>query len=345
MSGFRISRVRRRSVVFAPTSLFCSVLILTAALSGLAALVAQTAMRALPPSRTGSALPRTWSSKETSRSSSKTVPTGAAALLPGGRRSSLLPAGAAPSAGLQTGMRVRSEAAAPARMSCWSRERRASWWFPRAERGLGVSSPTPPSNTFGAQRTAVLSSISPITRVSPSRPGVRSIVFTGATSASNFDLENSYGQTWLTGDVFGFFHGSVQSLRVRLHLYRHDHGRRPGGRRWRTRRGSTQPAIHGSFSSFRIPPPAGSGGCPRSAATPPGRGSMETPSFRSSPMKWDTTSGCGTLTRWTATRRSSGRVARRSSTGTSSTSWAIRPTTSALPEGAPGGSPSAPRLR
>ncbi len=58
-------------------------------------------------------------------------------------------------------------------------------------------------NTFGAQRTVViLVNFSN----SPSQPYTnsyaRTIVF---TSASNFDLENSYGQTWLTGDVFGWY--------------------------------------------------------------------------------------------------------------------------------------------
>ena len=64
-------------------------------------------------------------------------------------------------------------------------------------------------NTFGAQRTVVL--LVNFTN-NPTQPytlaAARSVVF---TTTSNFDLENSYGQTWLTGDVFGWFTIPVQS--------------------------------------------------------------------------------------------------------------------------------------
>jgi hypothetical protein len=59
------------------------------------------------------------------------------------------------------------------------------------------------STAFGAQNTAVLmvnfsdKIVQPYTAAT-----VQSVVF---TSTSNFDLENSYGQTWLTGDVFGWY--------------------------------------------------------------------------------------------------------------------------------------------
>jgi hypothetical protein len=58
-------------------------------------------------------------------------------------------------------------------------------------------------NTFGAQNTAVILVNFSDKIVQPySVATAQSVVF---TSASNFDLENSYGQTWLTGNVFGWY--------------------------------------------------------------------------------------------------------------------------------------------
>ena len=57
-------------------------------------------------------------------------------------------------------------------------------------------------NTFGAQRTVVI-----LVNFSnaATQPYSASYARTVMTSASNFDLENSYGQTWLTADVYGWF--------------------------------------------------------------------------------------------------------------------------------------------
>jgi hypothetical protein len=69
--------------------------------------------------------------------------------------------------------------------------------------GTGTTpSPTLP-NTFGEQRTVVLlvnfqdNPIEPYTL-----DYARSVVF---ATTNNFNLENSFGQTWLTGDVYGWF--------------------------------------------------------------------------------------------------------------------------------------------
>ena len=73
----------------------------------------------------------------------------------------------------------------------------------------GMQSVNALPNTFGAQRTAVI-----LVNFSnnPTQPytvaTARSVVF---TQTSNWDLENSYGQTWLTGDVFGWFTIPVSS--------------------------------------------------------------------------------------------------------------------------------------
>lgn len=64
-------------------------------------------------------------------------------------------------------------------------------------------------NSFGAQKTVVLlinfsdEATQPYTKSS-----AQSVVF---TTTNNFDLENSYGQTWLTGDVFGWYTISLSS--------------------------------------------------------------------------------------------------------------------------------------
>jgi hypothetical protein len=58
-------------------------------------------------------------------------------------------------------------------------------------------------NTFGAQKTVILLvnfSNNPVQPYTTAQ--ANSVAF---TTTSNFDLENSYGQTWLTGDVFGWF--------------------------------------------------------------------------------------------------------------------------------------------
>ena len=66
-----------------------------------------------------------------------------------------------------------------------------------------VLTPAPLTNTFGEQRTIVIlinftdKVLSPYTS--------SSAYTTTFTSTSDFFMENSYGQTWLTGDVFGWF--------------------------------------------------------------------------------------------------------------------------------------------
>jgi hypothetical protein len=56
---------------------------------------------------------------------------------------------------------------------------------------------------FGAQRTVVILVNFSDKATQPYTPAAaRNLVF---TTVSNFDLENSYGQTWLTGDVLGWY--------------------------------------------------------------------------------------------------------------------------------------------
>jgi hypothetical protein len=225
MSGFRISRVRRRSVTFRPASLFCSGLILTALLSGLAKpLVAQIATRnsAAPqgPAASGGLDPSSPGQTPQTRGPAEDVeiegeltvvvedrPEGSRQLYfleAGGVRYSLR--GVATGDGLLTGMRVRIKGSRNGAEIAL--EPGTAGLVLVSESGAGTRSVQPDAlpNTFGAQRTVVLlvnfanNTSQPFTV-----PGVRSIVFTGATSASNFDLENSYGQTWLTGDVFGWY--------------------------------------------------------------------------------------------------------------------------------------------
>lgn len=70
-------------------------------------------------------------------------------------------------------------------------------------RGAGMQSAAAIPSSFGAQSTIVIlvnfsdNAVQPYTAAS-----AKSLVF---TTVSNFDLENSYGQTWLTGDVAGWY--------------------------------------------------------------------------------------------------------------------------------------------
>jgi hypothetical protein len=57
--------------------------------------------------------------------------------------------------------------------------------------------------TFGAQKTAVMLVNFSDKATQPYTPATAQSIF--FTTTSNFDLENSYGQTWLTGDVFGWY--------------------------------------------------------------------------------------------------------------------------------------------
>jgi hypothetical protein len=62
---------------------------------------------------------------------------------------------------------------------------------------------TAPPNTFGAQRTLmILVTFSDKTTPPYTVDYAKSVAF---TTTSNFDMENSYGQTWLTGDVVGWY--------------------------------------------------------------------------------------------------------------------------------------------
>ncbi len=67
----------------------------------------------------------------------------------------------------------------------------------------GMQATSVMSGAFGARKTAVIlvnftdKATQPYTVAN-----ARDTVF---TTVSNFDLENSYGQTWLTGDVFGWY--------------------------------------------------------------------------------------------------------------------------------------------
>ena len=64
-------------------------------------------------------------------------------------------------------------------------------------------------NTFGAQNTLVILVNFTDNATQPYTVDyAKSVVF---TTTSNFDLENSYGQTWLTGDVVGWYTIPVNS--------------------------------------------------------------------------------------------------------------------------------------
>ncbi len=72
----------------------------------------------------------------------------------------------------------------------------------RAESATGQPSALP-SPTLGAQRTAVILINFQDNLAEPYTPGyVHDLVF---TQTSRYFYENSYGQTWLTGDVYGWF--------------------------------------------------------------------------------------------------------------------------------------------
>jgi len=104
-------------------------------------------------------------------------------------------------AGLKTGMRVRvtgaltgaevSVAPGPDGLAV------------ARETGVGVEAASALGGTLGAWNTAVILVNFPNNTTQPyTTATARNIVFTGT---SNFDLENSYGQTWLTGNVFGWY--------------------------------------------------------------------------------------------------------------------------------------------
>ncbi len=72
-----------------------------------------------------------------------------------------------------------------------------------------TSSTAPLPNTFGAQSTVVILVNFQDNVVQPWTPAqVQSAVF---TTTSNFMVENSYGQTWLTGNVFGWYTMALSS--------------------------------------------------------------------------------------------------------------------------------------
>jgi hypothetical protein len=71
------------------------------------------------------------------------------------------------------------------------------------EHGAGAEAAAVAGGTFGAQRTVVLLVNFQDEATQPySKSSVQSLVF---TTVNDFDLEVSYGQTWLTGDVFGYY--------------------------------------------------------------------------------------------------------------------------------------------
>jgi uncharacterized membrane protein len=207
MSGFRISRAGWRTI--RPSVLFCTALVLAAVLSGLAKpLVAQTAT-------SDSATPQ---GQATSQAQAESVDLEGDLTVvvedraDGSRVLYFLEAGgvlytlqgATPPEGLQTGTRVRVRGSRSGDVIVLEPE---TGLTVVSESGTQTVLPDAPlSNTFGAQRTAViLVNFTNNTAQTTTVAGMRSIVFTGASSASNFDLENSYGQTWLTGDVFGWY--------------------------------------------------------------------------------------------------------------------------------------------
>src|SRR5262249_44127238 len=69
--------------------------------------------------------------------------------------------------------------------------------------GVSVEAVDAVTAVTGAQKTAVLLvNFSDNTAQPYTKATIQTTVF---TNTSNFDLENSYGQTWLTGDVYGYF--------------------------------------------------------------------------------------------------------------------------------------------
>ncbi len=73
----------------------------------------------------------------------------------------------------------------------------------------GIAAVSALPNTFGVQKTVVILVNFTNNKTQPYTTAfARNVVF---TTTSNFDLENSYGQTWLTGDVFGWFTIPVSS--------------------------------------------------------------------------------------------------------------------------------------
>src|SRR3990172_337113 len=71
---------------------------------------------------------------------------------------------------------------------------------------IRLTAPAVLPNTFGQQKTIVILVNFQDTPIQPhTLDFARDVVFTGAKSVSNYLLENSYQQTSLTGDVFGWF--------------------------------------------------------------------------------------------------------------------------------------------
>ena len=69
-------------------------------------------------------------------------------------------------------------------------------------------------NTFGAQQTLVILVNFADKATQPyTADYAKSVVF---TTTSNFDLESSYSQTWLTGDVVGWYGAGVTRTVVRI---------------------------------------------------------------------------------------------------------------------------------
>jgi hypothetical protein len=167
--------------------------------------------------------------------------------------------------------------------------------------------PAPVPNTFGAQKTLV---ILVTFQNNPTEPytlsDAQSLVF-GTTST--FFLENSYQQTWLTGDAVGWYTIPLDSTTC-------DSG---GIATYAEARPPPQGSICRPTPTASMPspqtPPVPSRVQRRSAATPRGPGSTgpATCLWEQSATSWGITSASFTHTPWYATERSWWALVRRSS--------------------------------
>ena len=157
-------------------------------------------------------------------------------------------------------------------------------------------------NTFGAQKTLVmLVNFSDKTTQPYTVATAQSVVF---TTTSNFDLENSYGQTWLTGAVVGWYTIPLSSTTCNsssIATY---------AKQAATAAGSICPSTPAMSMPFPITPAPGGVWGP-SAATPRRPGSTAAWRSRSSATRWGITSASTTRTRSNAAPPRWGAVAPR----------------------------------
>lgn len=153
-------------------------------------------------------------------------------------------------------------------------------------RTASIEATTALANTFGAQRTAVIL-VNFSDRVV--QPYTVSYAQSVLATTSNFDLENSYGQTWLTTDVFGWYTIPLTSTVCDYSTLASRPSPRP------LPPASSSPTTTGT-SSLSPTTHAAGGAWGRWAATLLWPGSTAACSFRSSATRWATTSAWTTPT-------------------------------------------------